>query len=179
QILQGKPSILRKLEEMASTVKTSLQIIGNEKNISLLYHSDFYKAVKKNDIKLQILTSCGKNTQYLLKGIPKEKIKIFPKESETNLFYVIKDNQEMTLFLNSSLEDAKEIIAIWTDSNDLINSFKILFELTWSKINSTEAISDMSIERLQEIYEHGLNEVKQEYAILNVLNKKILNKKNN
>jgi len=179
QILQGKPSILRKLESMAENVKNELLIIGNEKNISLLYHSDFYNAIKGNKIKLQILTSCGKSTEYLLKGIPKEKIKIFPEETKTNLFYVIKDRNEMVLFLNSGVKESNETIAIWTDSKDMINSFKTLFELTWSKINSRDAIDDLSVEKLQEIYQHGLNEVKQEYAILNVLNKKILRSQNN
>lgn len=175
QILQGKNSITSKLEEISSNPKENLLVIGNEKNLSMLYHSRFHSNLRKAGTKLQILTSQEKKTNYVLKGISETCIKTYPKELQKNEFYVIKDKSEMVIFLNSNFEETEEMIAIWTNSKDLVTSFKTLFELTWLKINSTDIPNDLSVNKLREIYQHGLKEVEQEKTILQVLNNRITN----
>jgi len=177
QILQGKSIILNKLENMTKNSQKEILVIGNEKDLFKLYHSDFFQILKKSKSDVKILTSHSNDKNVLFKGISEAKIKTFPKESNKNQFFIITDSNEIILFLNDGLDEGSDVTSVWTDSQIFVNSFKTLFELTWIKQNSLNLTDDLSIERLENDYQHGLKEIEQEKAILQVLNKKISNLK--
>ncbi len=132
QIIQGKISIVRKLNQMTDSAEKDILILGAEKNFKKFYHTKFLEQLQNVGVNLKILMSSTKNMPYYFRKIPSEKIKIFQNKLDENLWYLIKDD-EVFFFLQNN--ENNEMLAVWTDSKTMLNSMKLLFNMIWKTSN--------------------------------------------
>jgi len=135
QMLQGENQIYGKINDMIINTKKDFQIIGTEKDFLKFYHANFLEPLDKSDIELKILTNSSPRTLYVFDDIDKTKVKKIP-SSNGNVCFVVKDNEEVLFFMKNSESGKENITAMWTNSQAMIYSKTLLFDLLWSKSKS-------------------------------------------
>lgn len=136
QMLQGENQIYGKINDMIINTKNEFQIIGNEKDFLKFYHANFLEPLDKSEINLKILTDSSSRTLYVFDEIDRTNVKKIPSTSQGNICFVIKDDEEVLFFMKNSESGKENITAMWTNSNAMIQSKKLLFDLLWSKSKS-------------------------------------------
>ena len=135
QILRGENQIFSKINDMIINTRKEFLITGNEKEFLKFYHANFLEPLDKSDIKLQILTSSSERSLYVFDDIDKTKVKKIPTTLKNQLSFVIKDNEEVLLLMKHD-KNRKNSTALYTNSEVMIYSKKLLFNLLWSKSKS-------------------------------------------
>ena len=138
QMLQGANPINAKLNDIILGAKEEIIILGSEKDYLRLYHSDFLDNLKEQKCKLKIVTSCTEKTMYIFEKIKKNQIKCMSDEIKDELCFILKDNKEMIFFTKKDSNSLQNTTAMWTDSEALIYSMKLLFEFIWSNSKPTQ-----------------------------------------
>lgn len=174
QILQGRNSILIKIEQMTKTAKNSVRVLGSETNFIRFYHTDFVEFLKNVKVQMEILTTFSEKGNYVFEGVELDNIKKLDENSKENFSFIIKDNSEVLFFINNH---ETEFMAIWTDSKSFVITLESLFNLIWKK-SSFVLEKDDSI-KIENEFEHRLREIEQEKLILNYLQKNFHLKKEN
>ncbi len=128
QILQGENQINSKIIEMINT-HDELFIMGNEKNFINFYHTSILENISKLS-KFKILTTTTSKTTYVFEGINKQNIKILPPAIDDDLCFIVK-NDEVLFYMKNKTK--KEATAMWTNSNPMNYSKKLLFKELWKK----------------------------------------------
>ena len=135
QILQGENQIFGKINDMIINTKREFLIIGNEKEFLKFYHANFLEPLDKSDIKLKVLANFPERIHYVFEVIDRTKVKEIPRTVNCHCCFVIKDSEEVIIFLRNS-KSGKNTTAFWTNSQAMIYSKKLLFNLLWSKSKS-------------------------------------------
>ena len=135
QILQGENQIFGKIKDMIINGQKEFQIIGNEAEFLKFYHANILEPIDKSDIKLKILTNCSERTLYVFDEIDRTKVKKIPMATESRCCFLIKDSDEVLIFMQHS-KSGKRTTAFWTNSEEMIYSKKLLFNLLWTKSKS-------------------------------------------
>ena len=133
QMMQGENQIYGKINDMIINTKKEFQIIGNEKDFLKFYHANFLEPLDKSDVGLKILTNSSPRTLYVFDEIDRTNVKKIPSAVKGNICFVIKDNEEILFFMKNSESGRENISAMWTNSDAMIYSKKVLFDLLWSK----------------------------------------------
>ena len=136
QIVQGKVSIVGKLNQLINSAKKDVLLLGSEKVFMKFYHTDFIDSVKDTKINLKILMSSNNNAPYIVDELPTKSIKKFEDSLGENLWFLIKDCEEIFFFIKNS--ENEEMLAVWTDSRTMLNSMKLLFNMIWKKAEMFE-----------------------------------------
>ncbi len=136
QMLQGENQIYGKINDMIINTKNEFQLIGNEKDFLKFYHANFLEPLDKSDLELKILTKSSTRTLYVFDEIDRTNVKKIPSNTDGDICFVIKDNEEVLFFMKNSESGRENITAMWTNSNAMIYSKKLLFDLLWSKSKS-------------------------------------------
>ena len=136
QIVQGKVSIVGKLNQLINSAKKDVLLLGSEKDFVKFYHTDFIDSVKDAKINLKILMSSNNNAPYIVDELPAKCIKKFEDSLGENLWFLIKDCEEIFFFIKNS--ENEEMLAVWTDSKTMLNSMKLLFNMIWKKADQFE-----------------------------------------
>jgi len=136
QMLQGENQIYGKINDMIINTKKEFQLIGNEKDFLKFYHANFLEPLDKSDLELKILTNSSTRTLYVFDEIDRTNVKKIPASTNGDICFVIKDNEEVLFFMKNSESGKENISAMWTNSNAMIYSKKLLFDLLWSKSKS-------------------------------------------
>lgn len=127
QMLQGENQINSKINEMVNTEEEIL-ILGSEKDFANFYHTNILDNVEKLK-KFRILTTSTK-INHVYENINNDSIKVLPKQIADNLCFIVKENEVLFYLKNNS---KKESTAMWTNSNAMNYSKKLLFEELWKK----------------------------------------------
>lgn len=135
QLLQGENQIFGKINDMIINVKREFLIIGNEDDFLKFYHANFLEPLDKSEIKLKILTNSSDRTLYVFDNIDRIKVKKIIRTANSQFCFVIKDSDEVVIFMKRAKSD-KNTTAFWTNSEEMIYSKKLLFNLLWSKSKS-------------------------------------------
>ena len=136
QIVQGKVSIVGKLNQLINSAKKDVLLLGSEKDFMKFYHTDFIDSVKDTKINIKILMSTNNNAPYIVDELPANCIKKFEDSLGENLWFLIKDCEEIFFFIKNS--ENEEMLAVWTDSKTMLNSMKLLFNMIWKKAEMFE-----------------------------------------
>ncbi len=136
QMLQGENQIYGKINDMIINTKNEFQLIGNEKDFLKFYHANFLEPLDKSDLELKILTNSSTRTLYVFDDIDRTNVKKIPANTNGDICFVIKDNEEVLFFMKNSESGKENITAMWTNSSAMIYSKKLLFDLLWSKSKS-------------------------------------------
>lgn len=131
QIVQGKVSIVGKLNQLINSAKNDVLLLGSEKDFMKFYHTDFIESLKDVNTNLKILMSSTNKAPFIVDELPSKCIKRFDDSLGENLWFLIKDCEEIFFFIKNN-ENA-EMLAVWTDSKTMLNSMKLLFNMIWKK----------------------------------------------
>jgi HTH-type transcriptional regulator, sugar sensing transcriptional regulator len=131
QTLLGQPQIFSKLSNMITSAKAEIRILGSAKDLSKFYHSNILDRLSKSVLDVRILVSPSKNMPSFAEMIAKKKIRLLKKDPKDNQCFVIKDQEEILMFLRNTNYPSDDIFAIWTDSQALVDSMLRLFDYSW------------------------------------------------
>lgn len=169
QTLQGRNSILVKLEQIIKESTENIFVLGTESDFKKFYHTSFTDLLKKTKSDLKILTDYSNKGMHIFEDISLKKIKNLDDKSREDFCFIIKDDSEVIFFMNSG--DLKDMMAIWTDSKTFVTTLRSLFSLIWKKAHYADESTAESILGSEITYEHRLREIEQEKIILNYLQK--------
>ncbi|MBM2818989.1 MAG: Transcriptional regulator, TrmB [Nitrosarchaeum sp.] len=167
QTLQGRNSILVKLEQMVKESSESILVLGTELDFKKFYHTDFIELLQKTKSDLKVLSDYNKDKHHIFEDIPAKRIKKLEDVNRENFCFIIKDDNEVIFFISNS--ELKEKLAIWTDSKAFVITLRSLFNLLWTKSHYVDESNIHSVLEGEITFEHRLREIEQEKIILNYL----------
>lgn len=132
QMLQGNNQVNSKIREMTNTVESEFLVLGSEKDYLKFYHSDFFEPLTKSEVEYKLLATTSDRTSYIFDEVDKNQVRKVPSDLQENLCFMLKDNGELLFFIKNASQTA-DLTAIWTDSESMIYSMKILFDSIWAK----------------------------------------------
>ena len=132
QMLQGINQMTGKINEMIANTKNEFLILGSERDFMKFYHSGFLEQITDSKIETKMITSSSKKTVYIFDHKLITKVKKMPNKIKENLCFIIKDDNELLLFMKNVSESPQNVVAMWTDSTSMIYTMKLLFSYIWS-----------------------------------------------
>ncbi len=133
QMIQGINQMTGKIGDMISNAKKSIQVLASEKDFMKFYHSGFLERIEDSAAaEVQLISSSSKNTPYIFKGKLKDRAKRMPNRIKEDLCFIIKDDDELMLFMTNPSKPSQDIFAMWTDSISMVYTLKLLFGYIWS-----------------------------------------------
>jgi len=131
QMLQGIPRINNKLKEMIKDAKDGIKIICTEKDLSRFYYSDFLDMLAKSHVDVKLVISPTQKIPRFIQSIDSSKIRLMAANNGDNQCFIVKDSDEVLIFLRNAEGPSKNAFAFWTDTTSLINSMRKLFDYSW------------------------------------------------
>ena len=169
QTLQGRNSILVKLEQMVKESSENILVLGTESDFKRFYHTSFTDLLKKTKSDLKVLTDYSKKDMHIFEDVPLRKIKKLDDKNREDFCFIIKDDNEVIFFVSNS--EIKDMMALWTDSKTFVTTLRSLFSLIWKKAHHVDETDAELLLGSEITYEHRLREIEQEKIILNYLQK--------
>jgi HTH-type transcriptional regulator, sugar sensing transcriptional regulator len=131
QMIQGQPQIFSKIGNMVNTHKEEILIFGSIKDLSRLYHANILDSLPNSILDAKIIVSPANTMPAFAEKIDKRKIRLLPESKQDNQCFVIKDREEIVVFLRNSTYPSNDIFAMWSDSKALVDSMYNLFNYSW------------------------------------------------
>ena len=131
QMLQGIPRINNKLKEMIKDTKEGIKIICTEKDLSRFYYSDLLDMLAKSHVDVKLVISPTQKIPRFIQSIDSSKIRLMAANNGDNQCFIVKDSDEVLIFLRNAEGPSKNAFAFWTDTTSLINSMRKLFDYSW------------------------------------------------
>lgn len=132
QMLQGLNQMTGKITEMLVSAKKSILILATEKDFMKFYHAGFLELIRDSKVDVQLVSSSSNKTEYIFSGSLKNKVKRMPIKIKEDLCFIIKDDDEVILFMKKANETSQNMLAMWTDSSSMTYTLKLLFTYIWS-----------------------------------------------
>jgi sugar-specific transcriptional regulator TrmB len=167
QSLQGRNSILVKLEQIVKESKENILVLGTELDFKKFYFTEFAELLNKTKSDLKILTDKSNEESIIFEDIEPKKIKKIDDKNREDFCFIIKDDTEVIFFISN--KDVKEMLAVWTDSKAFVTTLRSLFSLMWRKSHHMNETSAEALLGSDITYEHRLREIEQEKLILSYL----------
>ena len=167
QSLQGRNSILVKLEQMIKESKENILVLGTEADFKRFYFTEFTELLNKTKSELRILTDQTNDSPHIFENVPSKKVKKIEDKNREDFCFIIKDDSEVIFFISNN--KVKDMLAVWTDSKAFVTTLRSLFSLMWKKSHHIDETDAESLLGSEITYEHRLREIEQEKMILNYL----------
>jgi len=167
QSLQGRNSILVKLEQMIKESKENILVLGTDDDFKKFYFTEFSELLNKTKSNLKILLDHTGDVPPIFENIPPKKIKRIDDKNREDFCFIIKDDSEVIFFISN--KQVKEMLAVWTDSKTFVTTLRSLFSLMWRKSHFIDETSEESLLGSEITFEHRLREIEQEKIILSYL----------
>jgi len=167
QSLQGRNSILVKLEQMVKESKENILVLGTEADFKKFYFTEFSDLLNKTKSDLKILVDESTDMPHIFENVPSKKIKRIEDKNREDFCFIIKDDSEVIFFISN--RDVKDMLAVWTDSKAFVTTLRSLFSLMWKKSHYFDETDAELVLGSEITYEHRLREIEQEKIILRYL----------
>lgn len=167
QSLQGRNSILVKLEQMIKESKENILVLGTDADFKRFYFTEFTELLNKTKSNLKILTDFSENTPNIFEDMPSKTVKKIDDKNREDFCFIIKDDSEVIFFISNN--KVKDMLAVWTDSKAFVTTLRSLFSLMWKKSHHIDETDVESLLGSEITYEHRLREIEQEKMILSYL----------
>ena len=131
QMLQGVPRIQNKMKDMIKNAENKIKVICSEKDLSRFYYSDILEMIGAAPLDMKLIISPTQKIPRFIQTIDSSKIRLMANNNEDNQCFIVKDSDEVLVFLRNADRPSKEAFAFWTDTNSLINSMNKLFDYSW------------------------------------------------
>lgn len=172
QILHGSYQINNKIIEMIMSAKSKFLLIGSENDFLQFHHGNVFELIKKSKLNFKILSPNSKKASYFLQGIKKDHYKKISEKDGRNFCFAIKDEDEIVFFMKNEKHSKDEQVAIWSDSDRIISSLDMLFNIVWHNYKTAkEAGKYTKLEKMHQEYKFQLKELEQINMALTTLNK--------
>ena len=133
QTMEGTGQIYSKIKEMIKTARDQIVIFGSEKDISRFYHSEIIEMSYESIAEARTILSDSLRMPHFLEDFDKNKIRVMPSGENNNQCFVIKDSDEIMLFLRNATHPSHNVFAMWSNSKSLIDPIHRLFEYSWER----------------------------------------------
>ena len=133
QMIQGIPQILSKTSGMINNAREEILIFGSEKDLSKLYHANIFDLLYNSILDVKVIVSPGQTLPEFAEKIDKRRIKLMPRSKKDNQCFIIKDQNEILMFLRNSNYISSDMFAVWSDSKSLTDAMHNLFEYSWDE----------------------------------------------
>ena len=177
QSLQGRNSILIKLEQMIKESKENILVLGTEEDFKKFYFTEFNELLQKTKSDLKILVDNSSDMPHIFEDIPSKKIKKIEDKNREDFCFIIKDDSEVIFFISN--KQVKNMLAVWTDSKAFVTTLRSLFSLLWKKSHHIDETDAESLLGSEITYDHRLREIEQEKIILRYLQENFELQENN
>jgi len=167
QSLQGRNSILVKLEQMIKESNENILVLGTDKDFKKFYFTEFTALLNKTKSDLKVLIEHSDNTPHIFEEIDSKKIKKIDDKNREEFCFIIKDDSEVIFFISN--DNVKNMLAVWTDSKAFVTTLRSLFSLLWKKSHYFDETNIETLLGSEITYEHRLREIEQEKIILRYL----------
>jgi len=167
QSLQGRNSILVKLEQMVKESKENILVLGTETDFKKFYFTEFAELLNQTKSDLKILLDHTGEIPTIFENIQPKKIKKIDDKNREDFCFIIKDDCEVIFFISNN--QVKDMLAVWTDSKTFVTTLRSLFSLMWRKSHHFNETNAESLLGSEITFEHRLREIEQEKIILNYL----------
>jgi len=167
QSLQGRNSILVKLEQMVKESKENMLVLGTEADFKKFYFTEFSDLLNKTKSDLKILVDESTDMPHIFENVPSKKIKKIEDKNREDFCFIIKDDSEVIFFISN--REVKDMLAVWTDSKAFVTTLRSLFSLMWKKSHYFDETDAELVLGSEITYEHRLREIEQEKIILRYL----------
>ena len=131
QMLQGSARIHSKMRNMISTAKTDCKIFCGAKDLSRFYYSNLIDIFESLTVDKKLIISSEAIVPQIMQEMNISNIRNLPKNIGQNQCFLIKDEDELLIFLRNANYPTGNIFAFWTDSKSLIESMNLLFNFSW------------------------------------------------
>ena len=131
QTMEGTGQIYAKIKEMIRTAREQIIVFGSEKDILRFYHAEIIELMFNSLAESRLIISPALKIPDLLNDQDKKKIRIIPDEESNNQCFVIKDSNEIVLFLRNATHPSHNVFAMWSNSKSLNEPLRKLFEYSW------------------------------------------------
>jgi len=131
QMLQGTTRVHNKLREMINNTQNEFQIFCTETDLSKFYYSDFLDMLGSMQADLKLIVSPTKKIPRYIRAIDETKIRILANTDVENQCFIVKDNDEVLIYLRNNEKSSKDAFAFWTNTGSLVKSMKTLFSYSW------------------------------------------------
>jgi len=132
QVIKGGNQVNSKIKDMISSTEDEFLILGCEKDFMKFYHANFLEIFEHNSINFKFLSSTSEKGWYIFDKLDKSKVKRLSSSVKDNLCFLIRDHDEILIFVKNSRIDSKNTTALWTNSESIIDSNILLFNNLWS-----------------------------------------------
>ena len=173
QILHGETQTNNKILELIIKSEKEILIVGSQKDFIRFYHSDVLEKVKKSKVDVKILGTDISKIKDLFKKIKKNSVKSISEEIRKKQCFVLSDRSEAVFFMKDTSK--KSLVATWTDSELMLNSLGLLFDMMW--VNKKDIEGKKEVKEFEVDAEFKLRELKQEMIILDEINEYLRNQK--
>jgi hypothetical protein len=82
-------------------------------------------------IDLKLIISPTQKIPRFIQTLDRSKIRLMPTNDLDNQCFIVKDSDEVLVFLRNADQTSRNAFAFWTDTNSLISSMKKLFNYSW------------------------------------------------
>jgi sugar-specific transcriptional regulator TrmB len=131
QMLEGTNRINNKIREMIKDTRNSFKILCTEKDLFKFYYSDFIEILSNMPIDVKLVVSPTQKLPQFIRTLDENKVRILPINKIDSQCFIIKDDEEVLIFLRNSFQHSKNIFSFWTDTTSLVKSMGSLFEYSW------------------------------------------------
>jgi sugar-specific transcriptional regulator TrmB len=132
QMLQGANQINSKIHDMINNSSEEVLVWGSEKDFLRFYHSDFLSPLNDLESDVKILTGCSEKTLYIFDEVDKKDVKLMPADIKEDICFIV-SGSNLTFFMKNANQPAQNAMAMWTNSNAMVQSMRLLFNLVWSR----------------------------------------------
>lgn len=131
QMLQGSSRIHSKMKNMLSTAHTDCRIFCGVKDLSHFYYSNLIDVFESLTIDKRLIISSDTLVPQIMQQMSISNIRNLPKNIGQNQCFLIKDDDELLIFLKNANYPNNKIFAFWTNSKSLIESMNLLYDFSW------------------------------------------------
>jgi sugar-specific transcriptional regulator TrmB len=131
QMLQGFPRIQNRMKDMIKSAQNKIKIICSEKDLSRFYYTDILELIGTTSIDAKFIISPTQKIPRFIQTIDSSKIRLIPNTENNNQCFIVKDSDEVLVFLRNVDRSLKNAFAFWTDTSSLTNSMNKLFDYSW------------------------------------------------
>jgi HTH-type transcriptional regulator, sugar sensing transcriptional regulator len=131
QMMEGGAPIYSKIKNMIKSARKQICLCGSERDIGRFYHADIIEMISNSLVDINVILSPASKIPDFLKELDKNKIRLVHTEKDSDRCFIIKDDDEVVLFLRNATHHQDSVFAIWSNSKSLISSIRQLFDYSW------------------------------------------------
>lgn len=137
QVLEGYEHINLKARDMIEDVESEVYICASEDCLGRFYYAGLLDALEENakrGVRVMFLTKNSPRNIFFMRDLKRSSVRYLQSELDETPFFIIADNEEMLLFLDSIMEENRlgKPVALYTNCMVLIKALHRLFMTLWN-----------------------------------------------